>query len=1595
MTVLAFCPPPFCWQWLQNDGAKFVEALRRGMSAACILLHMATTPSIDQRIVHEDALNATVSLFRLHLTKSIIPSWNQTGPTTAKTAAAVAAEGTPKKRRRSSSSTVSANATTTSKEWKQMYKLVLSTVPQFLVLMERLQALLNSEWVSLDDQPLLMLTNASTAALEMDCTVATSYSSPTNTTPLGVPAAWGPQLQVASIDLLTAAFARYRKHRETILEDIDGILLKLPSGKRSLRAFEVRYASVSVPQALMRRNAQWLGPLLAKTCPLDTIQPHRIQMVSALLLQLLQASVVRPVYETVEDEDGNQEVRLRSGVGQCQNVADYLAAALLQRCSRKEASGAASEFRPILSNLVDDLLVVLLIPEYAAAEVMLLAIVRRIHRDMQVRTVETTYLNLAFDVLGKINAVQARLLAFHRDRPLEMKLSPSSAYEKDERVYECFCNNSHGENLIVQCDRCNSCWHGSCVSINKYLLRNEWICDPCRLGTVAMQERRKFGHNQDVPTLLDNNYAMRHIFMATLSNRSDVPGLEAAISFHLARWADELESKYGAKAKAATRVVVHGILDYWENGISALKTDNELSEEGAIRVILALLAKSSPLLLFFRMEVKFLIDQLSDDASSAFRRLSIKAIERTVEGDHQLMLAPIITNAVSRRLTDDSISVREAAVSLVGSYVVQFPAVTKAYHSSLLKCLSDVGVSVRKRAIKIFLEILTANPQYKARAEVFDILLQRAADKREEDSVRDLVHGLLAKLWMERGEEVIGQRKVSPMTSPCASTTRPEIQSFPSENQGDPIDIETSREVTPIPAAQTRPVTTVVQRRADIAAEQMIEVVRAGETSANLEIVLKRLLASSAPEALSGPRGNEQKKTQRVDKKQCDQLVKALFELLLSIEDQRGNRGDLVGKDIAATLRTIGVFADVSPSSVYRHLETVIPYLKADNGASIEDEGHIVGAACDIVARTSTVFGTEDIERLAESSVAKDLANIAYRMQPGAVQAAVRTLSCIAHHRHAPENGAFAKEVLTMARKFYRWLVKQKTVEDFSKAKTKDRSNTERALSVLGFLCQYHTRLVPENGLVESDDESKSTYLPDGYQLTWTNMNRTCCRLFTLYFDKKDSGTKCASLRALGGVFMVEPRLMLELEQKGFIKTVLDPDATVGLQLAAMASWRSILIAEEKRIDGGYARKKMEQDQNLSVSKKISGDQDGDSNIFGGILTSYADSIFDTTKAINGDVRYAAVELLEVIMRQGLVNPNEAVPHLFALQGDVDNPAIRTLSCSLLMAEGEKRPDTLRLRIRDGVKQAFDFQSKLRGGGEASALLPPSNSHQKSRESIFDGVFRECVSKNKKQRQGLFKNLLNLFDAKELQMKSSPKKKTNKKTSGCDVALLGFTAEILAYLPYTTATDPLLIIHHIRSIVSLQGEQVIDALANVLRPVGLASEDKYDDRNAGEDALERAAKSKFPSKTPESEPLADEKFDMTNFTRLCKAAFAMTMLLRLKRYLRTLYNLSEARCLEFDPNEKEKAVVDKGISKTEVKTLFDATVVDTSDPDSLIRLYAEFRHLMREESTIDSANGADSELDEDEQVVMASAFQPAQGPAEPNGRKRTRSSPLV
>jgi cohesin loading factor subunit SCC2 len=194
--------------------------------------------------------------------------------------------------------------------------------------------------------------------------------------------------------------------------------------------------------------------------------------------------------------------------------------------------------------------------------------------------------------------------------------------------------------------------------------------------------------------------------------------------------------------------------------------------------------------------------------------------------------------------------------------------------------------------------------------------------------------------------------------------------------------------------------------------------------------------------------------------------------------------------------------------------------------------------------------------------------------------------------------------------------------------------------------------------------------------------------------DKADVGIKCAALRALGAVFVQHPRLMLACAQSGLVDCVMASDSPLEVQLTSFACWKDISVSEERRIDSGEAKKKMDQKKSITTTKKISGDQDGDSTLVGSVLAKQAYRVFQMTQSKEAALRVASLELLAQLLRQGLVNPNDAVPYLLALQGDVENLVVRKNALNLLIAEGEKRPDMLRQRVCAGIKQAFSFSDK-------------------------------------------------------------------------------------------------------------------------------------------------------------------------------------------------------------------------------------------------------------------------------------------------------------
>jgi cohesin loading factor subunit SCC2 len=356
---------------------------------------------------------------------------------------------------------------------------------------------------------------------------------------------------------------------------------------------------------------------------------------------------------------------------------------------------------------------------------------------------------------------------------------------------------------------------------------------------------------------------------------------------------------------------------------------------------------------------------------------------------------------------------------------VAVPEVANAFASSLLPRLSDEGVSVRKKTVRIFHEILISNPTFRSRATVCAFMLRRASDPKEDDSVRDLIHALFAGLWL--GGEIVElplfEESIAPSLNDVPYVIPNRETGVVTPNSKGSTE---EQELCKVPAVRPN-MESNMQVRCRIASEQMIEVVAAANSKDVLLSLLRDLLFGLT-DSDKDRKASEREKRKQNAIAHCSHLVDALFEHLLSLEETRSGDQGVFTQTLVAMLRTIGVFAEVTPTYVLRHIQTLLPYLKADNGVTNSVECDIVSEVCDTVYACSSVMPFMEYRELCEASIAHDFISITYRFGSSALSSSIRALSGLANHPEATVDSVFAKQLKKVATTFYGYLLKNLTL---------------------------------------------------------------------------------------------------------------------------------------------------------------------------------------------------------------------------------------------------------------------------------------------------------------------------------------------------------------------------------------------------------------------------------------------------------------------------------------------------------------------------------------------------------------------------------------
>lgn len=146
----------------------------------------------------------------------------------------------------------------------------------------------------------------------------------------------------------------------------------------------------------------------------------------------------------------------------------------------------------------------------------------------------------------------------------------------------------------------------------------------------------------------------------------------------------------------------------------------------------------------------------------------------------------------------------------------------------------------------------------------------------------------------------------------------------------------------------------------------------------------------------------------------CTNLINALMEQLLIFEEQRSakssnnkatsNNSETDAKRLVAIISTLRAFGessgsintDTSPSilSISSHMDQIIPYLKADNNLSRENEQIIIFEICQLLTQIIPFLGRVELKHL--SGIANDLEKVIYTFGTLTLGKAVEVLANLA-----------------------------------------------------------------------------------------------------------------------------------------------------------------------------------------------------------------------------------------------------------------------------------------------------------------------------------------------------------------------------------------------------------------------------------------------------------------------------------------------------------------------------------------------------------------------------------------------------------------------
>jgi hypothetical protein len=344
----------------------------------------------------------------------------------------------------------------------------------------------------------------------------------------------------------------------------------------------------------------------------------------------------------------------------------------------------------------------------------------------------------------------------------------------------------------------------------------------------------------------------------------------------------------------------------------------------------------------------------------------------------------------------------------------------------------------------------------------------------------------------------------------------------------------------------------------------------------------------------------------------------------------------------------------------------------------------------------------------------------------------------------------------------------------------------------------------------------------------------SCFKTFTSQAFSEKGRIPTNLVSGLGKLYHTKSRLLLLAEKLDFFPQVFARTNPPVMIHRALMSYHEILLAEEERINPTTSKKRKSSGNAFqkSSSKQVEGDQDADATIPGDVLRMHLHEILHLTMHRIREIRQAAITLLTLTLKQGLINPLQSWPCLIASSADVDVDVRRDAHREAIRMD-EKYPDQLHTKLVEGVLRSYRLQTLIGPQGtDLSTKVIIQNPRGRGKDCVVGKLYTSCIQQRNRRRRNAFLNsLIGLFgwtnnqrlissgsETASSKRKNRPKKtdevivmpdKLGEESSVLRLKQLRYVASILAALPYNTEQEPLLIIYTINRMVTLHGTNVL------------------------------------------------------------------------------------------------------------------------------------------------------------------------------------------